>query len=115
MINGRLILYRHLQDFFEREIFEQYRWHQVRHCDPELAAVPAGRRRNPLGRDRETARVLFDDYELEIASSEETPPLGRVTLMIAGREKIEGPIDPATWAKMGAYIRQHSQKAFDHV
>lgn len=118
MIQARAYLYRHLQEFFEREIFQQYRWHEVRHFAAENAPIPPGRSRHPLGRYREQVRVAFGPdwrFQLEILSPEEAPPLGSVRLITKNYPDIEGPIERETWKRIGAFIRTHSEKAFEDV
>lgn len=78
---------------------------------PELAPdVPrergGGLRSNPLGKYKERVVLRFDGHVLEIESTEQAPPLGRITLSRRGEMVVDGPIDAAVWAKVGREINR---------
>lgn len=76
-----------------------------------LAEIPQGKTRNPTGKYCEIVHVRFGVFDLEIASPEQTPPLGRVTLK-SPDGIVEGPPDPETWKKIAAQIaRNHEVKS----
>lgn len=125
MIRSRATLYRMLQEFFETELMGLHRWDRVRHFpaipddgfytrDGELLENPdleRGRRR-VFGKYREIVQVQFGDdiaYDLRLLSVNEHPPLGMVTFDY-GRGKIDGPLDPATWKQIGAFIKTRTME-----
>lgn len=109
-MDARSILYRHLHEFFDRYLAGKFQWSEIEHMAAELAVIPEGKTRNPLGKFKEVVHVRFGIFDLEIASPEETPPLGRVTLQ-SPDGKIEGPPDSELWKQIAAAIaRQHEVK-----
>lgn len=107
MKSPRVGLSRHIQVFFETELCGRYRFDEVVFLPPEEAARPAGwspLRRPPFGRHRELVAIQFGAYDLSVASPNEKPPLGEILLVHPdGREY--GPLDEATWKRLGNLIR----------
>ena len=111
MIHPRMALTRVTQEFFHTHLIGIYKWDQVEHAPPDRItksdidlALREGRER-PDGKFREMLRMQFGDYDLMVESSNEAPPLGRIVL--TGRDDtVEGPIDPSTWARIAAHIKQ---------
>ena len=68
--------------------------------------------REGKGKWLEQERLEFGPWEILIYSAQEKGPLGEVTLRQNARELVSGPLDPATWAKIGEHIRlSHQRKA----
>jgi hypothetical protein len=120
MIRSDSALLRHAQDFFLSDLVGLYTWGDVRIAPPEVRpGIPPNvdyreRRRQMesrvgMGRNVEQARIVFKPWELLIYSSNERPPLGEVSLReadnINGGVLVSGPIDAATWKKIGEWIR----------
>ena len=123
MIRSDSALLRHIQDFFLSDLVGLYRWDRVQIAAPERReAIPPNigfrerrkmmEQREGLGRYLEQARVRFDPWEILVYSSMERPPLGEVVLRVFhdGTPLITGPLDPATWNKIGEYLRQHQNR-----
>lgn len=123
MIRSHDALLRHVQDFFLAELVGLY-WFgdvervriappELREAIPPLVDIKERRRlmeqRQGLGRYIEQARIAFAPWELLIYSAMEKPPLGLVVLrdLDDGRECVSGPLDPATWSKIGNWVRSH--------
>ena len=133
MIRSQDALLRHAQEFFLGHMVGLYHWDQVQVAAPEVVeAIPSNvdfrerrklmEKREGRGRFREQARLLFPlpiaaaRWEILIYSSVERPPLGEVMLRDyerGGRVLVEGPLDPATWVKIGEFIKtaSHQRKA----
>ena len=122
MIRSDSALLRHAQDFFLSDLVGLYTWGDVRIAPPEVRpGIPPNvdyreRRRQMesrvgMGRNVEQARIVFKPWELLIYSSNERPPLGEVSLReadnINGGVLVSGPIDAATWKRIGEWIRTH--------
>lgn len=106
MISARKRLMTAAREFFELELCGTVRWDQVAHHPPELSQPLPNGRRNPLGKFRERVAMDFGPFRLEVASSEDAPPLGQIKLFERGEPRAEGPIDPVTWAKVGRAIKE---------
>lgn len=126
MIRPHDALLRHAQEFFAGYLVGLYRWDAVKIAEPERRdVIPPNvgfRARRKLMEEREGAgkyleqvRILFKPWELIVYSSMERPPLGEVLLRdIDAQTLIAGPLDPATWAKIGDLIKStelHQRKA----
>lgn len=125
MIRTQMALLRHAQDFFNSDLIGLYRWDQVRIAPPELRSVlapnlpPVERRKQMEAREGggkyvEQERLRFGPWEILLYSAQERGPLGEVTLrdFDTSRELVTGPLDPATWKKIGEHIRiSHQRKA----
>jgi hypothetical protein len=105
MISARRHLLGFARALFEKELCGLYSWDDVRHHEPEKAAPADHGRRNPLGKYRECCMMSFGNFRLEVASSEECPPLGRARLYDDGNLRAEGQLDTMTWAKIGRAIK----------
>jgi len=123
MIRSDSALLRHAQDFFLSDLVGLYSWGDVKIAPPEARpGIPPNvdyreRRkqmeaRTGMGRNIEQARIVFKPWELLIYSSNERPPLGEVALrdFDSGVSLVSGPIDAATWAKIGVWIRTNSHQ-----
>lgn len=120
MIRSQTALIRMAQDFFRSDLVGLYHWDHVQLAEPELRPPVSA---NLNHRDRRTAmearegkgkyleqeRLVFRPWEILIYSSAERGPLGELILRGAGSIDspvlVAGPLDPATWSKIGAYIR----------
>lgn len=107
MISARQRLVGVAREFFEREIPGLFSWDRVAFDAAEPLERDRHGRRNPLGRDREFVRMRFGDYVLEVYSSEDNPPLGRVVLQYDGVARVSGPIDAAVWVQCGNFIKEN--------
>ena len=123
MIRSDSALLRHAQDFFLFDLVGLYSWGDVKIAPPEpRPGIPPNvdyreRRkqmeaRAGMGRNVEQARICFKPWELLIYSSNERPPLGEVALrdFDSGVSLVSGPIDAATWRKIGDWIRTNSHQ-----
>ncbi len=113
MIRARAALNRQAQDFFKAYLLDLYRWETVSIAPPDRNEQPKpemnsrGRRRRPErpeGKYHATIQIEFGIWRLTIEGPNEHPPLGWLTLE-AG-EKIEGPLDAATWRQFGEHIQK---------
>lgn len=126
MIRTQMALLRHAQDFFNSDLVGLYRWDRVAIDPPEKRQAlapnlpPVERRKQMEAREGggkyvERERLRFGDWEILLYSAQERGPLGEVTLRQAGgvevRDLVTGPLDPATWRKIGDYILAHQRKA----
>ncbi len=128
MIRTSMALLRHAQDFFRSDLVGIYTWDRdVRIDPPERRSVlapnlpPAERRKQMEAREGggkyvEQERLRFGPWEVLLYSAQERGPLGEVTLRQTGgveiRDLVTGPLDPATWKKIGEFIRaSHQRKA----
>lgn len=116
MIRSHRALLRQAQAFFLSDLVGVFEWGDVQVAAPELMP-PAERRDAGVGKFREMERLVFGPWEILICSSHEKPPLGEVSLKEAEFSEgwlIVGPLDPATWSRIGAHIRSfasHHRKA----
>lgn len=113
MIRARAALTRQAQDFFHTYLVGLYGWDDVEFMPAEKNDRPQpeinsrGRRRRPErpeGKYHATVEMEFGIWRLTIEGPNEHPPLGWLTLE-AG-EKIEGPLDAATWRQFGEHIQK---------
>ncbi len=125
MIRSNAALLRHAREFFLSQLLGLYSWDKdVRLSEPELRPaiapnLPVRERRQELearqglGKYFEQERVRFGPWEILLYSSAERPPVGEVLLRDdAGAQVVAGPLDPATWDKIGEHIRSmHQRKA----
>jgi hypothetical protein len=127
MIRTQFALLRHAQDFFNSDLVGLYRWDRITIDPPERRAalvpnLPPTERRKQMeareggGKYVERERLRFGPWEILLYSTQERGPLGEVTLRNTGGVGIEdlvtGPLDPATWKKIGEHIRTaHQRKA----
>jgi len=123
MIRSHSALLRHAQDFFAAELVGLYRWDRVTIAEPErMPAIPSNaeyrdrrrmmEEREGRGKYLEQVRILFKPWEILVYSSMERPPLGEVLLrdFDSTQTLVEGPLDSATWSKIGNWIRSHQQR-----
>lgn len=117
MIRARAALTRQAQDFFHAHLVGLYRWDDVTFKPaekvekPEPVITARGRRRRPErpeGKFLDLVEMEFGIWRLTIAGPNEHPPIGWI-LLEAG-EEIEGPLDPATWQRLGAHIKQKHEE-----
>lgn len=129
LIPTQQALLRHARGFFLTDLVGLYSWDKdVRIDPPELReAIPPTvdrkvrrkmmEEREGAGKWLEKERIRFGDWEILIYSAQERGPLGEVTLRqhrgpMDIVEHVTGPLDPATWAKIGERIRStHQRKA----
>lgn len=116
MIRSHRALLRQAQAFFLSDMVGVFDWGEVQVAPPELMP-PEQRRDAGVGKFREMERLSFGPWEILLCSSHEKPPLGEVSLREGGFSAgplIVGPLDPATWRRIGEYIRSvtsHQRKA----
>lgn len=123
MIRTQMALLRHAQDFFASDLVGLYRWDRVQIDPPEKRPVlapnlVAAERRKQMeareggGKYVEQERLRFGPWEILLYSAQERGPLGEVTLRQTGgvevRDLVTGPLDPATWKKIGEHIRRQN-------
>lgn len=109
-MRARAALFRQLQAFFETELRGLYKISDFVPHEPQPAEERTERgRRFAYGKLKEIVEGRFGPFEVLIASPLEVPPLGRVTLRHPDLQ-ISGPLDPATFAKMGAAVKHQQQE-----
>jgi hypothetical protein len=103
-------LARHIREFFETELLGVVRLGDVVWRELEKADKKPGQRQL----HKERLVVDFMQFALEVNSTAEQPPLGGVKLFnkLSG-ETVEGPLDVATWSRVGSYIK-HAIKERTH-
>ena len=123
MIRTSAMLLRIAQEFFRTDLVGLYGWDRdVRIAAPELREpIPSNidrieRRRlmaarEGLGRYLEQERLAFGPWEILIYSAAERGPLGEVSLRLDGAVEVTGPLDAATWSKIGARVRDGEQRS----
>lgn len=126
MIRTGAALLRMAQDFFRTELVGVYsfdkdvRIEAQERREPIPANLPFRERRRVMeereGRGKwiEKERLLFGPWQILIYSAAEKGPLGEVSLRasgaVDGEPLVVGPLDPATWAKIGEVIRVKSSR-----
>lgn len=108
MIHARAALIAHIRAFFETELCGLFRYDELEHFQPESIEKTPNYRPNRFEQYKEIAEVRFGNYDLTVCSSAESPPLGKVRLQYLGGH-IEGPLDSATWQRMGNIIRERAE------
>lgn len=115
MIRPLAALTRQVQDFFHTHLVGIYRWDEVAFGAREKNINPPpetwernsrGRRIRPEpkeGKYHAAIRLQFGVWDLTIEGPNEHPPLGWLSLQ--GFEKLEGPLDAATWKRFGEHIK----------
>jgi hypothetical protein len=122
MIRPRLALTRQAQEMFRSHLVGIYQWDEVKFVPREKRDIPpmssmTRQERAALRADRPEGKYLqevsfeFGIWAIHIQSPAEHPPLGWVTL--DGVDKVEGPLDPAIWDKIGLHIKQKSMELKD--
>ena len=102
LMHARTLLFRQLQQFFEQHLMPRWRISDVVFSDPVMAPKVRGIRQRP----REIVIGNFGDYTIEIRSTVEEPPLGKIILSDIHGNTAEGPIDEVTWRKAAAVVVQ---------
>lgn len=102
-MHARTLLFKQLQQFFEQFLAPRWRISDVVFSLPE----PAPKERGQRQRDREVVTGNFGEFSIEIFSTVEEPPLGRIVCTDIRGNSIEGPIDEVTWRKIAGLIRPH--------
>jgi hypothetical protein len=131
MIRTQVVLLRMVEEFFRNELLPLedgsgiYRWDRARIAAPELrdpippnVDIKTRRRmmaeREGRGKYLEKELIAFGPWEIVVYSSAEQGPLGEATLRDRESHQIvvSGPLDAATWRRMGDHIRNlHQRKA----
>lgn len=102
-------LFRLLQQFFEEHLRGVYAISDVAWNVAEDAVPQPGRRRWAEGKLRDIVAGRFGDFEVHLASSQEVPPLGRVTFRYRGELLVAGVPDMVTFRAAGEAIKHHHQ------
>lgn len=123
MIRSHMALLRHAQDFFRSDLVGLYSWDAVKIGERELQEpLPpnlayrdrkrAMEAREGRGKHKEQERLIFQPWEILMYSANERPPCGQVTLreFDTAATLVTGPLDAATWSKIGNWIRSHHQR-----
>lgn len=119
MIRAQLALTRQAQDMFRAHLVGVIGWEEVafsprnkRQVVPMASLSRLERRRiredRPEGKFEQEVCLRFGVWEIRIQSPTDHPPLGCVTL--TGDTTIKGPLDPATWDKIGQHIKQKNEE-----
>lgn len=125
MIRAHAALTRQAQEqLFKRHLLGIYRWDDVvfapkeKNDKPEIVVTPRGRRRRTEraeGKFRAIVQMQFPGRDgiwlLDIESPNEHPPLGWIVL--EGPDIIEGPLDSATWDRVGEFIKKKHEEFRD--
>lgn len=117
MIRPIAALLRQAQDLFQMKLVGIYRWDDVKIAPKEKTEQPKpyrtsrGRIRRderPEGRYHASVSIEFGLWGLVIEGPNEHPPLGWIKL--DGPDIVEGPLDPATWTRIGDCIKQKHEE-----
>ncbi len=109
----RRSLMRLAQQFFVDELVGVYSLDGAKVVDPIEVPREKGRGRDE-GRYRALVALTFGPFELEIVAPGEqdvfgqVSPLGKVEVICGGVERMSGPLDAATWKRIGAFIRERA-------
>jgi hypothetical protein len=106
VINATGRLFGLLRAFFEQEMRSLGTWDDVTVMEGELAERERYNRRNRYGDHKEIAAVTFRGYEITAISPFEAPPVGRIECR-RGDLVESGPLDDATWKRLGKFIREN--------
>lgn len=116
MSTARVALYRNAQEFFRSHLLDLYRWEAVEHSRPQVVDRPEGineRRERGWyrGQVHDKIEMRFGPFELTVTGpfEDEKHPRGLITAR-AGQDTCEGPIDPATWDRVAAFIRENQHE-----
>jgi len=104
MISARHALLRQAQDYFHKLLVDVVPWDDVK-VDKAIP-IPAIRGKRDQGPVRDLVVARFKGFKMELASpfDDQKWPLGRVTVT-RGPWSITGPMDAATWERVGDFIR----------
>lgn len=120
MINARRGLVSMVRGFFDTQVGDLLHYNSAYWYAGE-PAPREGNRRNPEGPHRALVRVGFGkcvspppspdgeptyEFEMEVASPGDQPPLGMIRLYHHQNLIEQGPLDSATWARAGRAIRE---------
>lgn len=106
MISARQALCSFARQFFETEIPGIYSWRDVEVGNPEPSDPEPTGRKNRLGKFKERVVLSFDEFRMELESTECKPPLGRVQLFVNDTLSAEGSLDASTMVKVGDVIKE---------
>lgn len=115
MLHARYQLMRLLQGFFETHLRGLYRWGEVKFHVAEEVDNPVGQRRSPFGKFKEVVSVRFGPYDLTVESPNQSPPLGKITLIGPGAEFGENSLDEAALGRCAAIIKTHHKEIASYV
>lgn len=104
LVNARRALIAQAREAIDLHAFGAVRWDEIRQDNPEPLMMPDGRP-DPV-RKRERVILRFGEFVIDIASSEEAPPLGRVKLYKGEAVCVDGVLDAKVWARVGSTIRE---------
>lgn len=114
-LNTRRTLVRHVNTFFAQHLFGVVDPAELRFDPPtkiEFATIAERRKRTVHSKFHEIVTVRWGNgFVLAVASPDEAPPKGRVTLFVPllGSAPIEGPIEQATWEIIADAVRSARQ------
>ena len=111
MIHTNSRLFGLIRAFVEQEMRGLGTWNDVIALEGELADREKHDRRNRYGHYKEIAAIRFRGYEITVKSPFEAPPLGLIECR-CGDDVESGPLDDATWKRLGKFIRE--QEAVGH-
>lgn len=122
MIRANLALFRQAQEMFRAHLVGVFSWEQVefsprtKRLVKPMADMSRRERRNarrdrPEGKYEQEVRLQFGIWEILIQSPADHPPLGNVVL--TGAAEVSGPLDPATWDRIGQTIKQKTEELRD--
>jgi hypothetical protein len=119
VIDTRRALVAHIRTFVETELAGLYRFDDFLLDPAQKRPEPleGERRLNRFETHREVAIMRAGDVSIAVESPNEAPPLGRVVFSDLHSGSVEeGPIDPTTWARIGAAIRETAKReGFSHA
>lgn len=116
MIRARNALSRQVQEFFHSHLLGLYRWDDVQHAKAQQVTRPEGAKERAdrswfRGQTHDRLQMFFGPFDLTVIGPFEDPqnPCGLIIVQ-TGREKLEGPLDPATWDRVSGFIKEHNQE-----
>lgn len=113
MIRARNALSRQAQEFFHSHLLGLYRWDDVDHSPAQDVVKERGKPWE-AGKTHDTVEMRFGPFALTVAGPFEAPPCGSI-LIETGRDKFEGPLDPATWDKVAQFVKDHDSEEYHGV
>ena len=99
-IRQEAVLIRIAREFFDTQLIGIISLGEAYIHEAELETKIPGRRQWP----KEQLEIDFPPYRLVIKSSNEKPPLGEAVLTAVDVQE-KGTLDPETWARFGAIVR----------
>lgn len=120
MIRARNALSRQVQNFFHSHLLGLYRWDDVEHAKPQGIDRPEKAKDRAeqswfRGQTHDRVEMWFGPFNLTVLGpfEDEQYPCGRIVIRSA-TESMEGPLDPGTWDRVAAFVKEHNHEEIDN-